>query len=181
MLVVIVGMPCSGKTTALDVCKELGADPVSSGDVVREEIEKRGLPYTEETDRDVAGWFHEKGRERVLVQRVLARLKSNPKTDFVAIDGLRDVVQLKILEELAGVKPVVISVEAPFGERLRRCLLRKRFEEEDKAYLLSRDEVENARGLGRLISKADHAFDTEGMDEATFRREFGKFIRKLLM
>lgn len=180
MLLLIVGMPCSGKTTALDVCRSLGARILSSGDVVREEIARQGLPYNERTDRDVAGWFHEKGRERLLVERVLVKVGGDPQRQFIALDGLRSAVQLRHLQEMAGVKPVIVALEASPEERLKRCLSRHRFPHETKAYLLSRDETERERGLEGLIKLADYRFNTNGMDEKTFRKEFKVFMKGIL-
>ncbi|MBI4017909.1 MAG: AAA family ATPase [Candidatus Aenigmarchaeota archaeon] len=181
MIIVIVGMPCAGKTTALSVCKELGARAVASGDIVRDEIAVRGLPYNERTDREVAGIFHEAGGERVLVERVLERAGGNPKKDLIVIDGLRSAVQLKELKRMTGVKPVVIAIEASFEQRLKRCVRRHRFAHEDKAYLTSRDKVEGQRGLAELLAKADYKFDTEGMNEVTFKREFKAFVEKMVL
>lgn len=178
MLLVIVGMPCSGKTTALDVCRELGAKTVAAGDVIREEITRRGLPYDERTDREVSGLFHGKGRERVLVERVLEKAGGDPKKNFVAVDGFRSVEQLNILQKKTGTKPIVIALDAPFEDRLKRCLLRHRFPNETETYLRSRDNVEKERGLADLLEHAAYRFSTGGMDEATFRREFKEFLQK---
>ena len=197
MLIVIVGMPCSGKTTALEVCKKLGARTVASGDIVRDEIRRRGLPYNKITDRDVSGMFHEKGGERLLIERVLervggvrkARLSAmskpagfahDPAKDFIAIDGLRDVEQLQELERRTKVKPMVIRLDASFDVRLRRCIGRHRFTDESRAYLKSRDDVEKRRGLGEMMKRADLVFDTEDFNEAQFRKAFESFLKTLL-
>ena len=42
-----VGLPASGKTEAAKVAQELGIPIIRMGDVVREEVKRRGLDITE--------------------------------------------------------------------------------------------------------------------------------------
>ena len=94
MLILIVGMPSSGKTTAARILGEMGFSVASTGDVIREEIKRRGLPYTKENDRKVADWFHEEGREKIVIDRLLKKVSG----EKIVIEGLRDPKQLKELE-----------------------------------------------------------------------------------
>lgn len=183
MLLIIVGMPCAGKTTALEVCEEMGAVTVSSGNVIREEIERRGVEYNEETDREVAAEFHREGKEEELMRRVLEKVRDELEDgigdSFVAIEGLRAVGQVEFLEEETGVESTVVAVEASFEERVDRCLVRERFPGEDEEYIRSRDEVEKERGLDELIENADYHLDTTDMTIEEFRDEFKKLVDKL--
>ncbi|HEX59524.1 MAG TPA: hypothetical protein ENF26_05205, partial [Methanomicrobia archaeon] len=47
-IIAFVGAPASGKTEAANVARELGIPVISMGDVIREELRRRGLPLTDE-------------------------------------------------------------------------------------------------------------------------------------
>ena len=70
-LIVIVGMPGSGKTFAGEILKKrFNAKVVETGDIIREEIKRRGAKYTPETDKKFRDWFHS-GREHLVIKRLL--------------------------------------------------------------------------------------------------------------
>ena len=115
MMVVIVGAPASGKTTAVEEFKKMGFSVCSSGDIIREEIKNRGLPYNKKNDRKIAEWFHKEGREKLLVERALKKVKGKK----IAIEGLRSPSQLKELEKQTGERPIIIAVKADFKRDLR--------------------------------------------------------------
>ena len=171
-IIVIVGMPGAGKTTMAEVAREMGATVVNTGDIIRDEIKKRGLPYNKDNDRKIAVWFHEKGRESLLISRVLEKINDG---DFVVIEGLRSPSQLFELQKKTGTKPVVVAVEASFENRHSREIRRHRFEKETEKYLTERDRLEISHGLGRLIKMADYTIKNNST-----LREFEQNVRVLL-
>ena len=79
-LILIVGLPGSGKSTVADFLKnKFNAVIVHSGDIIREEIKRRGWEYNPKTDALIAHWFHTGGRERLVVERVWIKIKKSRK------------------------------------------------------------------------------------------------------
>ncbi|MBU5557594.1 MAG: AAA family ATPase [Candidatus Aenigmatarchaeota archaeon] len=163
LLLLIVGMPGSGKTVVADIiAKKFNAAEVHSGDIIREEVRARGLKYSPTTDAAIAHWFHTGGREILIAQRIWAKVKKKRK-DIVVIEGLRSPSQLKEIERLSGQKPVIINISAPFRIRHAREHKRGRFgKKESEAYLRFRDRDELKRGLGKLMRRADYRIDNRG-------------------
>lgn len=175
MLLVIVGMPSSGKTTAAKILEKTGFSVVSTGDVVREEIKARGLPYTKENDREVADWFHEEGRETLVIKRLLDKVRG----ERVVIEGLRDPKQLKELENSTGEIPVVIAIKANFEARWKRELDKRRFSDITKEDLEKRDNAELRLGEGELIEKADYTIDSTNLTNEELGEELEKILRNI--
>jgi dephospho-CoA kinase len=180
-LILIVGLPGSGKSAAADFIKrKFNADIVHSGDIIREEIRRRGLKYTPKNDALIAHWFHTGGREELVVKRVWNKIrKSNKK--LIVIEGLRSVKQLKYMEETAKIRPVIISVIASFKVRVKRELKRGRFgKEESIKYLRFRDKLEKSHGEDKLIKKADYAIDNSKLNMRQTDEKIAKIMKKIL-
>lgn len=180
-LIVILGLPGSGKSTAADfIKKEFNADVFHSGDIVREEIRKRGLEYTPKTDALIAHWFHTSGRERLLVKRVWDKMKKSKKK-LIVIEGLRSDEQLKYLEKLAKTKLTIISIIASFNVRANRELKRGRFgKEETITYLKFREKLEKSHGIGGLLKKADYTIDNSKLSVKQTNFKISKIMKKIL-
>jgi dephospho-CoA kinase len=166
LLLVIVGMPGSGKSTAADaIAKKFNAAEVHSGDIIREEIHARGLEFSPTADMAIAHWFHTGGREKLVVQRVWERVKLARKP-VIVIEGLRSPSQLNYLKELSGLEPVLIAVNAPFRLRYAREIARGRFgKSESLSYLRKRDKLELEHGQGKLIRKAKYSISNKGTEQ----------------
>jgi dephospho-CoA kinase len=59
----VVGMPASGKTVVSDKAKQLGVFTLTTGEIIREEIQIQGIDYTENNERIIAKWFYDNERE----------------------------------------------------------------------------------------------------------------------
>ncbi|MCK4635016.1 MAG: AAA family ATPase [Candidatus Aenigmarchaeota archaeon] len=175
MLILIVGMPSSGKTTAAQIFEEMGFSVASTGDIVREEIKSRDLSYTKENDREVADWFHEEGRETLVIERLLSKLKGKNKV----IEGLRDPKQMERLENKTGKRPVIIAIESSFESRLKRELAKKRFPDMTREDLEKRDQAELRLGEGELIGKADYTIDNTNLTKEELKEELKKILEDI--
>ncbi|MEM5804324.1 MAG: nucleoside monophosphate kinase [Candidatus Aenigmatarchaeota archaeon] len=175
LLIVVVGLPASGKTfTAELIAKRYHAAFVSSGDVIRREIKRRRLPYTRDTEASVSAWFHEKNREALVAKHAWNMIRGR-RNDIFVIEGLRTCSQLKTLERLAGMKAVVIETYAPLKLRVLRSARRRRFSDHNLEYIRERDRREKKRGLGRLIAHADARIDNSGT-----KKDLEKSIDKVM-
>lgn len=178
LVLCIVGMPGSGKTVVAQALKKnLNAFVVSTGDIVREEIKRRGLPYTEESDKKVRAWFHT-GREHVLIERVCKKMKKSKKKILV-VEGSRAYKEPSLIKKCTGIKPVVIAVIASFKTRYKREVKRGRFPEETLKYLKERDRSELSFGLGKLIKEADYKINNNKGSVKELERKIVKLVKKL--
>ena len=179
-IILIVGLPGSGKSSAAKlVKKKFGAKVINSGDIIRAEIERRGLKYSPTADAAVAHWFHQYGREAVLVQKVFEKIKRARK-DLIIIEGFRDIDQLQILEDLLNYKVSVIAIKSNYRLRWKRELERGRFgKDETKEYIKNRDISEKFRGIQRIIRKAKYKIDNNGTKKQ-FETKIFRTVKKLI-
>lgn len=178
-LILIVGLPGSGKSTAADFIKrKFNADIVHSGDIIREEVKRRGLEYNPKNDALIAHLFHTGGREKLVVRRVWDKIKRSKKK-LIVIEGLRSEKQLKYLENIAKIKPIVISIVASFDVRAKRELKRGRFgKEESIKYLRFRDKLEKSHGEGKIIKKAEYKIDNSRLNERQTDKKIYEIMKK---
>lgn len=176
-LVCIVGMPGSGKTYLADIiAKKYKAKHFHSGDIIREEIKRRGLEYSPHADMVIAHWFHTHGRDKIIVERLWNKIKKSKKR-LILVEGFRSESEVNYLRELSGIDPIVIAVTAPFKIRLKRELKRGRFgEEESKEYIKSRDNLEISHGIKKLIANADYKVENLGKKG---EKKILKLVRKI--
>jgi len=167
LILSIVGMPGSGKTTVAKIIKkEFGACIYSSGDVIRDEIKRRGLKYTKENDEKIADWFHH-GRELLIVKRLIKKIKKC-RSNLAVVEGLRCCRQERYLE--SKFKVVLISVVADSSVRYKRELERRRFKTQTNKYLRERDIREKKLGLEKLIKKAEYRILNNSTEEILRKR-----------
>lgn len=177
LIVCIVGMPGSGKSLAAKIIKnKFNAYVVSSGDIIRDEIKRRGMKYTPESDMKIAHWFHIKGREKLIASRVCAKAKKSKKK-IIVLEGFRSLKDIAPMKKLVGQRPIIIAIIGGFKTRYVRLSGRKRFAVEQK-YLIARDKLELSHGLGQIIEKANYKINNNGT-KAEFERRIIKLIKNL--
>lgn len=162
----IIGLPGSGKSTiSKAISRNFPACQFESGDIIREEVRRRGLRYTKDNDRKIAEWFHA-GREHLIISRLAKRMKACSRNLIVA-EGFFAPEEINMLDRIG--KTVLIAVAAPPAVRYRREILRRRFSGESEKYLRERDRRELSEGLGKLLKKADYRLSSN-----TSRKELEK-------
>ena len=88
-ILIIVGMAGSGKTVCSNLAKRMNIFTLTSGDIIRDEIKKRGLQYNEQNDLKIARWFNKKDREKLLAKRLAEKIKEHGNPKRIVIEGLR--------------------------------------------------------------------------------------------
>jgi len=176
----MVGLPGSGKSFAADTLKKrFKAEVFHSGDIIREEIKRRGLKYTPETDALIAHWFHTSGREKLLIKIVWDKIRKSKKK-LIVIDGLRSDKQLKYLKDYYKRKPVIIFIKTSFKIRANRELRRGRFgKQETINYLRYREKLEKRHGILKLIKKANYTINNTNLTKKQFENKILKLIKKI--
>lgn len=132
-VIVVVGMPGAGKSEVANIYRRHGVAVFRSGDIVREEVAKRGLELNIENSEKVARQLREEmGRDapaRIAMEKAL----SLPGT-IACIEGPRDMAELDCIAGQSN--PILVVVTAPEEVRFRRLHGR----------LLSRDPGNEVKG-----------------------------------
>jgi dephospho-CoA kinase len=180
-LILIVGLPGSGKSLAADaVRKHFHAKVFENGDIIREEIQRRGLPYTTENDTKMRLWFHS-GREHLVVERVWKKIKKEKGT--VVVVGLRSPKELAMFKRLYKGKIFLIQIKSSFKVRAQREIERGRFgKQESIKYVKERDKSELSElvGLRKLLKKADYTIDNSKLSKRQIEEKVVKLIKSIV-
>jgi dephospho-CoA kinase len=180
-LILIVGLPGSGKSFAADAIKKhFHAKALKTGDIIREEIKRRGLPYTPENDTKMRLWFHA-GREYLVVERLWKKMKNYK--GIIVIDGLRSPKELALFKKMYKCKIFLIKIQSSFKMRAQREIERGRFgKQESIKYLRERDKSELGKlvGLKQLLKKADYAIDNSRLTKKQMEGKVVKLIKNII-
>lgn len=182
-IVAFTGMPGAGKSVAVEVAKARGIPVVRMGDLVWEEVQRRGLPLT---DRNVGGIATEMRRSQgpeVWAVRTVERIRGlakQGKAELVVVDGVRNYEEVEAFRRLLGHDFVLVAIDAREESRHRRLLERKRPDDthmtpED---VRRRDERELGWGLGKSIERADKRLANDG-EMGAFRRRVEGLLQEL--
>ena len=179
-LFLIVGLPGSGKSLAAEIIKKhFHANAFKTGDVIRDEIKRRGLPYTPASDTKMRLWFHT-GREHLIVERLWKKIKN--ENGIVVIDGLRSPKELAMFKNLYKEKIILIKIVSSFKIRAQRKIERGRFgKQESIKYLRERDKSELGKliGLKQLLKKADYTIDNSRLTKKQMEGKVVRLIKKI--
>src|SRR5213593_978734 len=122
-VLVIAGMPGAGKSLASDAARELGLPVFVSGDVIREEAEKRGLsPNKANLGRLMIRLRREEGMGAV-ARRLIPLIEKTDRV-FVVYEGDRNVEELEELRK--NYRILTIAIHAAPETRFLRLLKRRR-------------------------------------------------------
>lgn len=163
VIVIVVGMPGSGKDVLLQSAIALGFGHVSMGNVVRNFAAKIGLASSDESIGGFAGSERQKHGAAIWAERTLeSMLRGN-----VIIDGSRSLDEIDFFRKRLGNDLKVIAIHAPQEIRFRRLQQRRREDDpESLEDFTRRDNREMAWGLGKAIESADITLDNDGgLDE----------------
>ncbi|MFB6204631.1 MAG: AAA family ATPase [Candidatus Nanohaloarchaea archaeon] len=170
----VTGMPLAGKTTVAEVMKEEGFTMLDMGDVVRIEMDKRGL--------DSAGDFVSSLRDEHGMDAI-ARL-STPylrevvdEKDRVVITGMRSRHEKELFERELEKDIEIIGVWASRETRKRRKQERQR-EEDRETGLRDRDLRELKQGVGDLLALSDHMIENDSGSTNELEEEVKDIVRK---
>ncbi len=165
LVLCVTGMPGSGKSVFVEEAKKAGLPVVVLGDVIREEVEKRGLPRKPEIFSEVAKELRRKYGNAVVAERALPKLQRLlEERGVVVVDGVRGLYEVELFKsKLPDAEVVIVAIHASPKARFERLLKRGRpgdpqnFEE-----FLMRDKAELELGVGNVIALADKLIVNEG-------------------
>ena len=194
-ILAFVGAPASGKTEAANVARELGIPVVTMGDVVREEVRRRGLEPNDENTGRVASELRAKEGMDAIAKRCIPLLKQyfsergerneraknkSSSPPIVVVDGIRGLAEVETFKRAFGENFMLVGIQAPLEIRYKRVRARRRsddflsFEEFKR-----REEREKSWGMEEAMRIADKIVRNEGSLEE-FKREIRRILRDLL-
>jgi dephospho-CoA kinase len=174
LIVLVTGMPGSGKSIVSRVARSMGIPVYVMGDVVREEAMRRGIEPTPANLNMLARRLREEYGPTIVAEKVAEKLRADCKHNIVLVDGVRSLDEVKVFEKLG--RTIIIAIHASPRTRFER--LRRRGRPGDpKTWeeFRQRDLTELGFGLGGVIALADYMLVNEGSIE-----EFEERVRRLL-
>ncbi len=178
-VIAFVGMPGAGKTEASNVARELDIPVIVMGDVLREEVKKRGLPPTDENIGGVANQLRKEEGMDAIAMRCIPKIEAlEGKTDVVVVDGIRGIAEVEAFKKAFDDNFTLVKIDATFELRLDRLGRRGRSDDVGNAdWLKQRDERELSWGMGKAIEVADK--EVTNLDPIqTFRDEIRSILIK---
>ena len=171
-----VGMPASGKSTALEVARQWGP-VVTMGDVVRAAIRAEGQDITPENLRAMATHLRELNGSQAIAIECVRQIEESEE-DIVFVDGLRSLAEVE--EFRATWKFPVIAIVARDEDRHQWLAARGREDDaQEEEKIRQRDEQELALGIAEVISSADYTIDNHGTIEE-LQTSCGQVIQEVI-
>jgi dephospho-CoA kinase len=174
-VIVVVGMPGSGKEEFVSASAAKGYAVVRMGDVVRDEAKKRSL----QTDDQSIGGFAASERQQhgpaVWAERTLERVKG----DKCVVDGARSLDEVERFRQAFGQRLLLVAVFAPERTRYDRLSRRGRGDDpKNMEEFRKRDKRELGWGLGSAFASADLVIVNDATVDG-FKEKAAKVLERL--
>ena len=196
-VLVLAGLPGSGKSVASDIAKSMNIPIIIMGNVIRRETAERGLEPNSRNIGMVATDLREKFGDDVVLQRIWPIISQELKNNnLVLIDGMRSIAERDALVQLMGFEPEILAILASENIRNSRLIQRKRSDDldiqsveenkkiikqinEKKNHAISeRDAREKGWGVESLLERANYKIDNEDSMEL-FRTSVKALLERL--
>lgn len=160
----IVGLHGSGKTEVAKALARLGAPYVRMGDVVWDEVKRRGLNITEANVAKVASELREREGLGAIAKRCIQLIKTRGKDKrAVVVDGIRGVAEVNEFRRAFGDNFHLLAVQAGEPIRYSRIASRGRADDADtQERFREKDRREVSWGLDEAFALADFTIVNEG-------------------
>lgn len=120
MIIGITGTSGAGKDTLAQHFVERGFCHLSLSDLIRDELQKRGLEITGKNLREIGNELRESEGLSVLAKRAAVLMDANKNYVITSIRNPFEVKELKQLKDF-----ILFSVDAPIEMRYQRVLMRQ--------------------------------------------------------
>ena len=165
-VIILTGMPGSGKTAAREVAEKIGIPVFRMGQYVWDEARAQGLPLTDKDVGTLATRMRELHGPDIWANRTIEEVRKAPPAPLIIIDGCRSKAEHERFRQEFGDDMVIVAVRAPIESRFTRLKGPGRPDDiRTIEELKERDKRELAWGLDGMISAADLTIDNEGTKE----------------
>lgn len=172
----VTGMPLAGKTTVANMMKNEGFVVLDMGDVVRTEMQKRGV--SAESTGDFVNSMREEHGMDAIAQLSIPYLKEIiAERDKIVITGMRGWDEKKRFEKETGELIEIIAVWASRKTRRERREARQRDEDVEGDGFEERDLREIQNGVGKMISLSDYMIKNEASGEKELEEKVNNLVR----
>ena len=178
----IVGLTGSGKTEVANVASKFDIPCVRMGDVVWEEIKRRGLKLNEATVGVVANELRKREGPAAIATRCIPLIEKRGKgRQAVVVDGIRSSAEVEEFRKAFGNRFYLLAVSASEQKRYSRTVARERADDVRslKAFR-EKDARELSWGLGEALSSPGFTLVNEGT-LAEHRRRAAEVIKKIIV
>ena len=172
MMILVVGMPGSGKDEFIKIGKKLGYNVICMGDIVRNFVKNQGFSLSNEIVGKIANDEREKHGMDIWAKRTLDSLKNS---ENIVVDGVRNIEEVELFKRY-NIHIKLIGVHSSPEIRFER--LKKRARKDDifsKKEFLERDERELGWGLEKVLDKCEYIVTNEETLE-----EYSEKVKDLL-
>ena len=177
IIILLTGMPGSGKSVVSEVAREMDIEVFNMGDVVREEVSRRGLEPTPENILRVATELRRRFGQDIIARRVAEKI-TRSRSKVVLVDGVRSLYEVEVFRNLG--KCIVMAVHASPKTRYERLMRRGRpGDPRNWSEFEERDRTELSFGIGNVIALADVMIVNESSLEE-FKRTVTKHLEEVL-
>jgi len=121
-ILIVTGLPGSGKSEVSEYIKSKGIPMFKTGDVIREEVIKRGLELTPQNSEMIARKLREEEGMDVAARRVGKKIKTM-NDSLICVEGPRDMYEVDYLSTLGRV--ILVVTQAPENTRFERMKARR--------------------------------------------------------
>jgi dephospho-CoA kinase len=174
MILIVVGLPGSGKSTIAEMLREEKFDVIEYGDIWRELLKKAKIPLNDpKATREFTARLREKYGKDIYSKYAVKKIKKSMK--HIVLMGLRSTYELDYIKKKVD-KVDIISVRSPFETRFNRLKKRAKPEDpktiDDFRWLETRekrgfmpDKKEEKHGVLVIMKQADYVIDNSGTKE----------------
>jgi dephospho-CoA kinase len=161
-IIAFTGMPCSGKTEAVQIVKDMEIPVIRMGDMVWEETKKQGFELDDQNVGTVANKMRKIHGKDIWAKKTVDKIKTLDSFSLLVIDGIRNMEEIEVFKEELGNNFILIAIEASTETRRKRALSRNRKDDSKNIKdLEERDKRELSWGLGVVIASADIVISNE--------------------
>jgi len=177
-VIAIVGMAGAGKSEVAREFEKAGYVRVRFGDITDEEVEKRGLPLNETSERFVREALRDKHGMAAYARLSIPKIDKALERAKVVVDGLYSWEEYLLLKKRYGEQLCLVAVWASPRKRYFRLSVREtRALTREEAAARDKAEIENLN-KGAPIAMADYILTNEST-LSNLRRQAKRLIERL--
>lgn len=157
-VILVTGMPGSGKSLVKKAAEKLNLPVVSMGDVVREQAILEGIPLTPEGLGKLAINLRDKYGDDIIAKLTIDKILGGRlnKSKAVIVEGVRSWSEVESFRKIFE-RTVIVTVHAPRKVRFKRLISRcRRDDPRSWDEFEERDERELKWGIGKVIAFSDY-------------------------